>query len=146
MLLLLLMMSKFKHSKQAPTSFIKNKFFRIYICSIFLIFVPLGSEYQSQEQKQMEPNEEEKSCMRRPPELLRCFVIKFQIHPKMKVLGQVEVAEPYFKVEVAGPYQKLEFLCLNLQQCHYFCTLWLRGSKSREEKDGTKERKNLNHV
>ena len=33
----------------------------------------------------------------------------------MKVLGQVEVAEPYFKVEVAGPYRKLAFLGLNLQ-------------------------------
>ena len=33
----------------------------------------------------------------------------------MKVLGQAEVAEPYFKVEVAGPYRKLAFLGLNLQ-------------------------------
>ena len=44
----------------------------------------------------------------------------------MKVLGQVEVAEPYFKVEVAGPYQKLAFLGLNLLYSHYFCTIWLR--------------------
>ena len=41
----------------------------------------------------------------------------------MKVLGQVEVAEPYFKVEVAGPYRKLAFLGLNLQLLSLFVYL-----------------------